>query len=62
MISKQRRWQIKQVKAGRCQICKTPRNRYKHYCDFHGEKMRKYMLEYMRTHKHKKVAESCKSA
>ena len=35
-----KRWQLKQVAAGKCRVCGKPRNLYKNYCDAHMEKER----------------------
>lgn len=32
-LSRQRRWQLKRVKEGRCIICGDPRNIYAQHCD-----------------------------
>jgi len=32
-VSRQRRWQIAQVKKGRCAICGQKRKNYRHFCD-----------------------------
>lgn len=39
-ISRQRRWQMKQIEQGRCQICGRPRNRYRDRCDWHQNENR----------------------
>jgi len=40
-VSKQRRWQIAKLEAGRCAICGKKRKHYKYHCDPCQEKHRK---------------------
>lgn len=42
-MTKQRRWQLKMVAAGRCSQCGKPRQGYRQLCDKCGSKQAKYM-------------------
>ena len=40
MASRQREWQKKMIREGRCQICGKPRKNYAALCDYHAKKNR----------------------
>lgn len=41
-VSRQRRWQRKQVAAGMCKICGKPRGKCRQFCDPCNEKIKKH--------------------
>ena len=45
ILSRQRRWQIKKVKEGKCQICGKPQMNNAFYCEKHRESEAKRKLK-----------------
>ncbi len=45
MVSRQRKWQIRQIEDGKCNTCGEKREHYKQHCDSCAVKIRKRIRE-----------------